>query len=75
MIFLIVFIKLYQQIIILWTTYFLLSELYKLFMSDIVIACCLNTNSAIFQLYHGENKLINLQWDKDEVLFVLDQRA
>jgi hypothetical protein len=38
-----------------------------------VIDCCLNTNSAIFQLYHGKNKLINFQWDK--VLFVLDQRA
>jgi hypothetical protein len=44
-------------------------------MSDWVIGCCLNTNSAICQLYYGENKLINLQWDKDEVLFVLDQRA
>jgi hypothetical protein len=49
--------------------------MYKLFMSDTVIDCCLNTNSAFFQLYHGENKLINLQWDKDKVLFVLDQRA
>jgi hypothetical protein len=31
-------------------------------------------NSAIFQLYHGENK-DNFQWDDDEVLFVLDQHA
>jgi hypothetical protein len=29
----------------------------------------------MFQLYHGENKLINLQWDKDKIPFVLDQRA
>jgi hypothetical protein len=49
--------------------------MYKLFMSDRVIDCCLNTNSEIFQLYHGKNKLINLQWDKDKILFVLDQRA
>jgi hypothetical protein len=34
-----------------------------------------NANSAIFQLYHGENILIfNHQWD-DEVRFVLDQQA
>jgi hypothetical protein len=33
-----------------------------------------NANSAIFQLYHGENKLI-LQWDDDVVRFVLDQHA
>jgi hypothetical protein len=33
-----------------------------------------NTNSAIFQLYDGENKLI-FQWDDDEVRFVLDQHA
>ena len=33
-----------------------------------------NTNSAIFQLYHGEN--FNFQWDDDdEVRFVLDQHA
>jgi hypothetical protein len=30
----------------------------------------LNANSAIFQLYHGENKLIF-----NEILFVLDQHA
>ena len=33
-----------------------------------------NTNSAIFQLYHGENKLFFL-WDDDELRFVLDQHA
>ena len=33
-----------------------------------------NANSAIFQLYHGENKLI-FKWDDDEVRFVLDQHA
>ena len=33
-----------------------------------------NANSAIFQLYHGKNKL-NFQWDDDEVHFVLDQHA
>ena len=34
-----------------------------------------NANSAFFQLYHGENKLI-VQWnDDDEVRFVLDQHA
>ena len=34
-----------------------------------------NANSAIFQLYHGENKS-NFQWaDNDEVRFVLDQHA
>ena len=32
-----------------------------------------NVNSEIFQLYHGENKLINIQRDDDEVHFVLDQ--
>jgi len=32
-----------------------------------------NANSAIFQLYHGENKLIFR--DDDEVRFVLDQHA
>jgi hypothetical protein len=32
----------------------------------------LNANSAIFQLFHGENKF---QWDDDEVCFVLDQHA
>ena len=32
----------------------------------------LNANSAIFQLYHGENKLISNK-DVDEVRFVLDQ--
>jgi len=31
-------------------------------------------NSAILQLYHGENKLI-FQWNDDEVRFVLDQHA
>ena len=34
----------------------------------------LNANSAIFQLYHGENKL-TFQWDDDDVHFVLDQHA
>jgi hypothetical protein len=34
----------------------------------------LNANSAIIQLYHDENKLI-VQWDDDEVCFVLDQHA
>ena len=35
-----------------------------------------NTNSAIFQLYHRENKLPgNFQWKDDEVRFVLDQHA
>ena len=34
----------------------------------------LNTNSVIFQPYHGENKLI-FQWDNDEDHFVLDQYA
>jgi hypothetical protein len=40
-----------------------------------------NANSAIFQLYHGENKLIkspkqvNFQWNNNEVRFVLDQHA
>ena len=33
-----------------------------------------NANSAILQLYHGENKLI-FQWDDDEVCFVLEQHA
>jgi len=33
-----------------------------------------NVNSAIFQLYHGENNLI-LKWDDNEVRFVLDQHA
>ena len=33
----------------------------------------LNANSAIFQLYHGEE--VNFQWDGDEVHFVLDQHA
>jgi hypothetical protein len=33
-----------------------------------------NAKSTIFQLYHGENKLI-FQWDDDEVRFVLDQHA
>jgi hypothetical protein len=31
-------------------------------------------NSAIFQLYHGENKL-NFQWDDDEGRIVVDQNA
>ena len=34
----------------------------------------LNANSAIFQLYHGENNYI-FQWDDEEVRFVLDQHA
>jgi hypothetical protein len=34
----------------------------------------LNANSAIFQLYHGENKL-NFQWYDDDVHFALDQHA
>ena len=33
-----------------------------------------NANSAIFQLYHGENKLI-FHWDDDDVHFVQDQHA
>ena len=34
-----------------------------------------NANSVIFQLYHGENKLI-FDWDDDdEVRFVLDKHA
>ena len=33
-----------------------------------------SANSAIFQLYHGENK-VNFQWDGDEVGFVLYQQA
>ena len=33
-----------------------------------------NANSAIFQLYHGGNK-VNFQWNDDEVSFVLDQHA
>ena len=32
-------------------------------------------NSAIFQLYHGENKLIFEWHNDDEVRFVLDQHA
>jgi len=32
-----------------------------------------NVNSAIFQLYHGENKYF--QWDDDEVRFVLNQHV
>jgi hypothetical protein len=51
----------------------------------------LNANSAIFQLYYGENKLIfdemlmsfallwreqvNFRWDVDEFRFVLDKHA
>jgi hypothetical protein len=31
----------------------------------------LNANSAIFQLYHGENK-VNFHWDDDEARFVLE---
>ena len=34
----------------------------------------LNAKSAIFQLYHGQNKLI-FQWDDDKVRFVLNQHA
>ena len=34
-----------------------------------------NANSAIFQLYQGENKLINIQRDDGEVHFVLDQHT
>jgi hypothetical protein len=33
-----------------------------------------NVNSAIFQLYHGENRF-DFHWDDDEVHFVLDQHA
>ena len=33
-----------------------------------------NSNSAIYELYHGENKLI-YQWNDDDALFVLDQHA
>ena len=33
-----------------------------------------NANSAIFHLYHEENK-VYFQWDDDEVCFVLDQHA
>jgi hypothetical protein len=50
--------KIYDLIIWIWVSEWLL----------------FNTNSAIFQLYHGENKLI-LQWDDDEIHFVLDQHA
>jgi len=32
-----------------------------------------NANSAIFQLYHGEQ--VNFQWDDDEVCFVPDQHV
>ena len=34
-----------------------------------------NANSAIFQLYHGKNKLIFNVGDDDEIRFVLDQHA
>ena len=35
--------------------------------------CCL---TPMFQLFHGENKLIAMmEWDDDEVHFVLDQHA
>jgi hypothetical protein len=34
-----------------------------------------NTNSSIFQLYHGENKLIFDEMMMIEVRFVLDQHA
>jgi hypothetical protein len=34
-----------------------------------------NANSEIFQLYHGENKLIFNWDDDDEVHFVQDQHA
>ena len=34
-----------------------------------------NANSAIFQLYHGKNKLIFNVRDDDEIRFVLDQHA
>jgi hypothetical protein len=34
----------------------------------------INANSAILQLYHGEEQ-VNFQWDDDEVRFVLDQHA
>ena len=36
--------------------------------------CFFNANLAIFQLYHGENKLIFNEKD-DEIHFVLDQHA
>jgi len=35
----------------------------------------LNANSAIFQLYHGENKLIFNEMMDDEVRFVLNKHA
>jgi hypothetical protein len=34
-----------------------------------------NANSAIFQLYHGKNKLIFNVGEDDEIRFVLDQHA
>jgi len=34
-----------------------------------------NANSVIFQLCHGENKLIFNDDDDDEIHFVLDQHA
>ena len=36
--------------------------------------CCFPPIQQVFQLYHGENKLI-FSWDDDEVNFVLDQHA
>jgi hypothetical protein len=33
-----------------------------------------NGNSAMFQLYHGENNF-NFQWDDDEVRSALDHHA
>ena len=40
----------------------------------VIVPLLFNTNSAIFQLYHGENKLIFNDYD-DEVRFVLHQHA
>jgi hypothetical protein len=34
-----------------------------------------NANSAIFQLYHGESKLVSFQWNDDEVHLLLHQHA
>jgi hypothetical protein len=41
-------------------------------VSNARLECCRSWNSAFFQLYHGENKLI-LHWD--DVRLVLDQHA
>jgi hypothetical protein len=34
-----------------------------------------NANSAIFQLYHGESKLVSFQWNGDEVHLLLHQHS